>query len=162
MTNTQELKTIRDSVILELLPIEEVPEEIHQMVYDVLYLNWNVEYEPVERWYDEKLGGRFLIARKKDGTLLGACRLLPVDPKTPTAIQIRQVVVTPESQGMGIGRFLMLKAEEIGRSEGAKTFFLWSRYPAYNFYERLDYIYTSNTWTSEVTKIEHRTMTKYL
>jgi predicted GNAT family N-acyltransferase len=161
MTNTQG-KTVRDAVVLELLPVEVVPEEVKQMVYDVLYLNWKVEYEPVERWYDKELGGRFLIARKKDGTLLGACRLLPVDPKTPDAIQIRQVVVTPESQGMGIGRFLMLKAEEIARAEGAKKLFLWSRYPAYHFYENLDYIYTSETWISDLTNIDHRTMTKYL
>ncbi|MCL2437949.1 MAG: GNAT family N-acetyltransferase [Coriobacteriia bacterium] len=149
-------------VELELVPVEEVSDEIPLLVYNTLYLNWGVPYDPVEKWYDEAHGGHFLIARKDDGTLLGVCRLLPVMPETPTGIQIRQVVVTADSQGMGIGRLLMLEAEKIGRAEGASELFLWSRMPAYRFYESLGYIYTSEPWTSKLTGLQHRTMTKYL
>jgi len=151
-----------EDVELKLVPVEEVPDEVPLLVYNTLYLNWDVPHEPKEKWYDGSHGGRFLVARKGDDTLLGACRLMPVAEETPEGIQIRQVVVTADSQGMGIGRLLMLEAEEIGRSEGASELFLWSRMPAYRFYESLDYVYTSEAWTSELTGLQHRTMTKYL
>ena len=160
MKDTCKAKT--DDIGLELIPIEEIPREVPALVYDTLYLNWNVPYEPVEAWYREGLGGRFVVARKADGTLLGVCRLMPVMPETPTKVQIRQVVVSEKSQGLGIGRLIMNEAEKIAAAEGAREIFLWSRYPAYRFYEGLDYIYTSEPWVSSLTKIDYRTMTKYL
>jgi len=149
-------------IVLTLIPVEDAPKEIPTLIYDTLYLNWNVDYEPTEGWYDGQKGGRFLVARKPDGTLLGVCRLMPVDPETPDGIQIRQVVVTAASQGMGIGSKLMRECEEIGRAEGAKELFLWSRKPAYLFYENLGYQYQTEPWYSPVTKMHHRTMTKAL
>lgn len=161
MTNTDKAKTL-EGVVLKLVPVEEAPKEIPQLVYDTLYLAWEVPHLPIEKWYDESHGGRFLVARDEDDTLLGLCRLLPVKPETPNGVQIRQVVVAPGNQGRGIGRLLMQRAEEICREEGVAELFLWSRKPAYRFYEGLDYTYTSEPWTSELTGLQHRTMTKYL
>jgi len=153
---------LRDDINLELVPVEDVPDEVPALVYETLYSKLAVPREPMERWYDKGQSGRFLVARKKDGDLLGVCRLMPLKPERPTSLQIRQVVVSAESQGMGLGRLLMLESEKIAKEEGVTEIFLWSRYPAYRFYENLDYEYTSEPWVSEVTTIEHRTMTKQL
>ena len=165
MTITHELSTF-NSMSFELIAVEDAPEEIPELVYETLYSKLDVPKEPRERWYDKAQSGRFLVARTKgddaDGTLLGCCRLMLVSEENPDAVQIRQVVVTAASQGLGIGRKLMLEAERLAKAEGAKEIFLWSRYPAYRFYENLDYEYTSEPWISEVTTIEHRTMVKLL
>jgi len=153
---------LRDNINLELVPVEDVPDEVPALVYDTLYLKLEVPREPMERWYDKMQGGRFLVARSKEGVLLGVCRLMPLTSDRPTSLQIRQVVVSAESQGLGIGRLLMLESEKIAKAEGVTEIFLWSRYPAYCFYENLDYEYTSDPWISEVTTIEHRTMTKQI
>ncbi|MCL2526207.1 MAG: GNAT family N-acetyltransferase [Coriobacteriia bacterium] len=153
----------RGSVELTLVPVSEAPVEIRELVYATLYEALKVPHEPVERWYEPQQEGRFLVARLKGtGQLLGTCRIMPRDTQSPEAQQIRQVVVTKLSQGMGIGRTLMLQAEKIAAAEGCTEMFLWSRYPAYRFYENLGYHYTSEPWISELTKIEHRNMTKQL
>ena len=166
MTNTD--KTIftdreyHEDIELSLVEVDGAPLEITKLVHDILYLNWDVPYEPTEPWYSGSLGGRFVVARKIDGTLLGVCRLMPVQDETPNSVQIRQVVVIANLKGMGIGKKVMLYAEDIARSEGVEEIFLWSRRPAYGFYEGLDYIYSTDPWVSELTKLEYRTMTKRL
>ncbi|MCL2379891.1 MAG: GNAT family N-acetyltransferase [Coriobacteriia bacterium] len=174
MINVEKLNP-RDDITLELIPVAGVDAEIPALVHQVLYFDWDVPFEPIDYWYESQLGGRFLIARKalnaQDGldvnvmpedTLLGVCRLMPIEPGTPAQIQVRQVVVTAASQGLGIGTLLMKMCEEVARAEGIGEIYLWSRSPAYRFYENLDYVYTSDTWISHLTGLEHKTMTKYL
>jgi len=151
-----------ENIELSLVKADDAPLEITQLVHDILYLDWDVPYQPVETWYNGSLGGRFAVARKTDGTLLGVCRLMPVQDETPDSIQIRQVVVARGLKGMGIGKKVMLYAEDVARSEGAKEIFLWSRQPAYGFYEGLGYDYSSDSWVSELTGLDYRTMTKRL
>ena len=147
----------------KLYPVGETPDDVDTLIYEVLYRDWDVPLEPVERWYNREQGGRFVVMRDaKDGTLLGVCRLMPAGTEDPTRVQVRQVVVNPASRGGGLGRCLMEKAAEVAAAEGVTEFWLDAREQAWPFYEKLGYHYTSEVWLSKLTAIPHRTMSKTL
>jgi len=131
-------------------------------VYKTLYRDWGVAREPEEHWYNPQQGGRFIVAGAADGTPLGVCRLMSPEPDDPDRAQIRQVTVNPESRGIGLGRLLMEKAEELAALEGISELWLNAREAAEPFYEKLRYRYTSDVWLSELTGIPHCTMSKFL
>ena len=145
-----------------IVSVEDAPAEIPQLIYDSLYRDFNVSFDPIEQWYNGSLGGQFIVARDSSGSLLGLCRLMPSIADNPHAQQVRQVVVSAKKQGLGVGKQLMEHAQNMAKAQGCKELFLWSRYPAYGFYENLGYHFFSDEWTSSLTHINYRTMVKAL
>ena len=85
------------------------------------------------------------LATEKDDILLGCyeddsleacCVLSKTEPKT---VRLRQMAVSANLQGKGIGRVLMSFAENIARDHGYKRLTMHARKSAVGFYEKNGY-----------------------
>lgn len=115
-------------------------------------LGLHFENDELEREKDDVLMGAF-----EDGKILGCCLLTKVDDKT---MRLRQMAVPNSLQGKGIGRALMIFAENIARDLGYKTLIMHARKTAVGFYQKLGYTIDGDEFV-EVT-IPHFEMVKKL
>jgi len=132
--------------------------EVLDLYFDVLYGPFGVERD--FEWYHPANGSRFAIALGPQDELLGSARLLPEAGEEVR--QVRQVVVSPAAQGLGVGRELMTTIESIAIEEGAAELWLNARHTAFGFYEALGWEFAGNPFISELTGIPHREMSKRL
>ncbi len=95
-------------------------------------LGLNFDLQELEKEKDDVLMGAF-----EDDRLLGCCLLTRVDAKT---MRLRQMAVPNNLQGKGIGRALMIFAENIARDMGFETLMMHARVTATGFYEKLGYV----------------------
>ncbi|MDO6433931.1 GNAT family N-acetyltransferase [Flavitalea sp. BT771] len=98
-----------------------------------------------------------LMGAFEDDKLLGCCLLTRMDQHT---MRLRQMAVPNSMQGKGIGRALMIFAENIARDLGYKKLCMHARKTALGFYEKLGYSTTGEEFI-EVT-IPHYIMEKAL
>lgn len=98
------------------------------------------------------------LAAFADKQLVGTLQLKPLPEKT--RIKMRQAAVNNKLQGKGIGRQLIAFAEEFCRKKAIKTIELHARQHVIDFYLRLGYYVTSNTFTE--VGIPHKKMEKKL
>jgi predicted GNAT family N-acyltransferase len=117
----------------------------------------------------EPLGLRYTpedLARESDGVHIGAFNgdqiqgYLMLLPVTKTVVKMRQVAVSPNLQGTGIGKKLVTFAEDIAKSLGFEEIELHARETAIPFYLALGYSERGVQFI-EVT-LPHRKMTKHL
>ncbi len=87
--------------------------------------------DELEQEKDEILIGAF-----EDEKMLGCCMLVKEDEKS---CRLRQMAVLNNLQGKGIGKALMIFAENIARDRGFKKITMHARKTALGFYERLGY-----------------------
>ena len=95
-------------------------------------LGLNFDLKELEKEKDDVLMGAF-----EDDRLLGCCLLTRLDAKT---MRLRQMAVPNNLQGKGIGRALMIFAENIARDMGYETLMMHARVTATGFYEKLGYV----------------------
>ena len=105
----------------------------------------------------EEEKNEILIGAFEDDKILGCCMLVNTEPK---CCRLRQMAVINKLQGKGIGRALMIFAENIARDRGFKKITMHARKSAIGFYERLGYSVCSDEF-QEVT-ISHYVMEKNL
>ena len=98
-----------------------------------------------------------LMGAFEDDRLLGCCLLTRMDAAT---IRLRQMAVPNNMQGKGIGRALMIFAENIARDQGYRKLCMHARESALGFYQKLGYTISGDMFT-EVT-IPHYIMEKSL
>lgn len=98
-----------------------------------------------------------LIGCFDEEKLEGCCMLTEDGPKT---VRLRQMAVYAGLQGKGIGRVLMMFAENIARDRGYKRLTMHARASAVGFYEKQGYKICSDEF-QEVT-IPHFVMEKML
>lgn len=115
-------------------------------------LGLSFDQEELEKEKDDILMGAF-----EDDRLLGCCLMTRVDAGT---VRLRQMAVPNNMQGKGIGRALMIFAENIARDLGYKKLCMHARKTAVGFYQKLGYTISSDEFV-EVT-IPHYTMEKTL
>jgi predicted GNAT family N-acyltransferase len=115
-------------------------------------LGLNFQQDELDKEKEDILIGAF-----EDDRILGCCLLTKVDDKT---VRLRQMAVPNNLQGKGIGRALMIFAENIARDLGYKILVMHARKTAIGFYEKLGYNSTGNEFV-EVT-IPHYVMEKKL
>jgi predicted GNAT family N-acyltransferase len=108
--------------------------------------------EELEREKDDILMGAF-----EDDRLLGCCLLTPMDAGT---VRLRQMAVPNSMQGKGVGRALMIFAENVARDLGYKKLSMHARKTAIGFYQKLGYSISGEEFL-EVT-IPHFVMEKAL
>jgi predicted GNAT family N-acyltransferase len=108
--------------------------------------------EELEKEKDEILFGAF-----EDDKLLACCMLINTGPKT---VRLRQMAVVNSVQGKGVGKALLIFAENIARDRGYRKITMHARKTAVGFYEKLGYRVCSNEFL-EVT-IPHYEMEKDL
>ena len=115
-------------------------------------LGLKFEAQELEKEKEDVLIGAF-----EDDKLLGCCLLTRVDAGT---IRLRQMAVPNSMQGKGIGRALMIFAENIARDLGYKKLIMHARKTALGFYQKLGYSACGDEFV-EVT-IPHYIMEKSL
>ena len=131
--------------------------EYQQMVnlrYEILRKPLGLQFskEELEQEKDEILIGAF-----EDDKILGCCMLVKTGEKT---CRLRQMAVINKLQGKGIGKALMVFAENLTRDRGFKKLTMHARKSAIGFYERLGYSVVGDEF-QEVT-ISHYVMEKDL
>jgi GNAT superfamily N-acetyltransferase len=105
----------------------------------------------------EKEKGEVLIGAFEEEKMLGCCMLIKEEEGT---VRLRQMAVLNNLQGKGIGRALMIFAENIARDMGYKRLTMHARKTALGFYEKLGYKVCSDEFL-EVT-LPHFVMEKNL
>lgn len=73
---------------------------------------------------------------KREERIIGTLLLHPCSKE---CIQIKQVAITPDCQNEGLGKKLLIYAEQVARTFGYETIFLTGRQQAWGFYEKLGY-----------------------
>src|SRR5215469_17461450 len=107
---------------------------------------------------EEELDGEkddILMGAFEDDRLLGCCMLTRVDSRT---VRLRQMAVPNNMQGKGVGRALMIFAENIARDLGYKRLCMHARTTSLGFYKKLGYRVLGEEFT-EVT-IPHYVLEK--
>lgn len=105
----------------------------------------------------EKEKSEVLIGAFEEEKMLGCCMLIKEGEGT---VRLRQMAVLNNLQGKGIGRALMIFAENIARDMGYKRLTMHARKTALGFYEKLGYKVCSDEFL-EVT-LPHFVMEKDL
>lgn len=131
--------------------------EYQQMVnlrIEILRKPLGLSFDPkdLEKEKEDVLMGAF-----EDDRMLGCCLLTRMDQHT---MRLRQMAVPNSMQGKGIGRALMIFAENIARDLGYRKLCMHARVTALGFYEKLGYT-TNGEEFIEVT-IPHYIMEKAL
>ena len=98
-----------------------------------------------------------LIGAFEDDQMLGCCMLVKI---LPTECRLRQMAVSNTLRGKGIGKALMIFAENIARDRGFKKMTMHARASALGFYEKLGYTAMGDQF-EEIT-IPHYIMEKEL
>ena len=121
---------------------------------EVLRKPLGLEYTPAQLAEEE---GQLHLGAWDKIQPMGCLILKPAEGKT---IVMRQVAVAVEAQGKGVGRSLVLEAEQEARRLGKTRITLHARENARRFYERLGY-HVEGTEFIEV-GLPHRSMAKDL
>jgi N-acetylglutamate synthase-like GNAT family acetyltransferase len=129
-------------------------EQMLRLRYDLLRKPLGLSFDPLEL---EKEKEDVLMGAFEDDRLLGCCLLTRLDDKT---VRLRQMAVPNNLQGKGIGRALMIFAENIARDMGFQTLTMHARVTATGFYEKLGY--TKNDGQFIEVTIPHVVMEKRL
>ncbi len=144
---------------MALKMIDHGTKEYNQMIqlrYEMLRKPLGLRFsdDELQKEKTDVLIGAF---EEDDDKLLGCCLLTKVDDKT---VRLRQMAVPNSLQGKGIGRALMIFAENIARDLGYNKMIMHARKTALGFYGKLGYNVTGNEFV-EVT-IPHFVMEKVL
>ncbi|ULQ54980.1 GNAT family N-acetyltransferase [Flavihumibacter rivuli] len=137
--------------------IDHGSREYQQMVNlrnDILRKPLGLSFSPDEL---EKEKDEILIGAFEEDKMLGCCMLVK---EAPGVVRLRQMAVSNNLQGKGIGRAIMNFAENIARDRGYKKLVMHARKTAVGFYEHLGYSICSDEF-QEVT-IPHFVMEKNL
>lgn len=94
---------------------------------------------------------------ESDGSVIGCLMLHSI---SDTVMKFRQMAVSEQWQGKGIGRLLMTEAEKNIATKGYTTIMLHARQIVSDFYEKLGYDITSSAFTE--VGIPHVIMKKVL
>ena len=97
------------------------------------------------------------IAAYEDDQMLGCCMLVEEEPDM---VRLRQMAVINDLQGKGIGKALMIFAENLARDHGYRKITMHARKNAVGFYEKMGYVRVGNEF-EEIT-IPHYLMEKKL
>ena len=126
-------------VLNQELVLREIPYGSAEYQKMLIFRNLHMRVPLGLSLFDEDLSGEVNdhhIAASRKGHLLGRCTLTPF---FSTTARMRQVVIAPEYRNHGIGRMMMLFAEERTAQLGLSWLILDSRLSALRFYEKLGY-----------------------
>lgn len=142
---------------MALRMIDHGTKEYQQMVQlrnDMLRKPLGLDFDAAELEQEKE---DILMGAFEDERMLGCCLMTRVDADT---LRLRQMAVPNNMQGKGVGRALMIFAENIARDLGYKRLCMHARKTAVGFYQKLGYRVTGDEFT-EVT-IPHYVMEKDL
>ncbi|MBL7752425.1 MAG: GNAT family N-acetyltransferase [Chitinophagaceae bacterium] len=105
----------------------------------------------------EKEKENLLIGAFEDESILGCCMLVK---ESNDKVRLRQMAVLNDLQGKGIGRAMILFAENIARDQGYKVLNMHARKPVVGFFEKMGYQVVSDEFLE--ISIPHYEMEKAL
>ena len=126
-------------ILTKDLAMREVPYDSEQYQQMLIFRNMHMRIPIGLSLFDEDLSGEVNdhhIGVYRRDKLIGVCIITPV---SKTTARMRQVVIAPEYRNRGIGRMMMLFAEERTAALGLSRLILDSRLSALRFYEKLGY-----------------------
>ena len=126
-------------ILTKDLAMREVPYNSEQYQQMLIFRNMYMRIPIGMSLFDENLSGEVYdhhIGVYHKDELIGVCIITPVNK---TTARMRQVVIAPEYRNRGIGRMMMLFAEERTAALGLSRLILDSRLSALRFYEKLGY-----------------------
>ena len=129
-------------------------EQMLRLRFELLRKPLGLSFDPQEI---EKERNDVLMGAFEDDRLLGCCLLTKVDARI---MRLRQMAVPNNLQGKGIGRALMIFAENIARDMHFEVLMMHARITATGFYEKMGYVKNDGQFI-EVT-IPHVIMEKRL
>lgn len=128
---------------------------------EVLALRQEVLRKPLGlNLYEEDLSAELdaqIFIYQLDNKVVACLLALPVDVDS---IRLKQMAVSDQCQGKGIGNKLMQAAETFARTKGFEKIYFHARETAIPFYEKLGYKILSDTF--EEVGIPHKKMGKTL
>ena len=126
-------------ILTKELSLCEVPYNSKRYQQMLIFRNMHMRVPIGLSLFEEDLSGEVndhhIGVYRKD-ELIGVCIITPV---SGTTARMRQVVIAPEYRNRGIGRTMMLFAEERTAALGLSRLILDSRLSALRFYEKLGY-----------------------
>lgn len=105
---------------------------------DILRKPIGMSFSPEEL---EKEKQNLLIGAFEEDQILGCCMLVK---ESDHIARLRQMAVLNDLQGKGIGRAMILFAENLARDMGYKTINMHARKPVVGFFEKMGYKVVSN------------------
>ncbi len=134
---------MEDGIVISRININD---KIYSQVYD---LRENMLRKPIGlSLKNEDLRGdasNMIFAAEKEGKVIGCVMLYPIADEEK--IKLRQMAVSEEWQGKGIGRMLVEAAEAYAKQQGYSTIILHARTVSEGFYKNLGYYTTSSEFT---------------
>ena len=121
---------------------------------DILRRPIGIHFSPEEL---EKEKENLLIGAFEDESILGCCMLVK---ESNDKVRLRQMAVLNDLQGKGIGRAMILFAENIARDQGYKVLNMHARKPVVGFFEKMGYKVVSDEFLE--ISIPHYEMEKAL
>jgi len=100
---------------------------------DILRKPIGLSFTPEEL---EKEKGNLLIGAFEEEQILGCCMLVREDS---AKVRLRQMAVLNDLQGKGIGRAMILFAENLARDQGYRILNMHARKPVIGFFEKMGY-----------------------
>lgn len=107
--------------------------EMIQLRLDILRKPLGLSFTPEEL---ENERNDILIGAYEEDRILGCCTLTET---APGVVRLRQMAVSGNLQGKGIGRQMMQFAENVARDYGYKKITMHARNTAIGFYEKCGY-----------------------
>jgi len=107
---------------------------------------------------DEDLSGEdkeYILLVMQGEEILGCVLLQPLENKT---VKLRQMAIAEKMQGKGLGKILLMDAEDAAREYGFEKIILHARQSAQRFYEKSGYQAAGDVFTE--VSIPHRFMFK--
>jgi ribosomal protein S18 acetylase RimI-like enzyme len=110
-------------------------EQYYDLRFKVLREPWG-QLKGSEILTDEDQADHAMVIDDETQQIVGVARM---QTNTPTQGQVRCVAVSPEVQGMGVGKLLMSYLEEIAQQKGIQEIVLDARENAVKFYLSIGY-----------------------
>lgn len=130
-------------------------EDYYLLRWKILRKAWN---QPRGSETDELEETSFHLIAVDNERIIGCCR---VQMNSETEAQLRYMVVDEGLQGKGIGKLLLMEAENVAKKAGAETVILESREKAVDFYKQNGYKVDKESYLL-FGEIQHYTMSKIL
>lgn len=130
---------------------------VHDLRHDALMAPFGVERLDFD---DAAMPESSVVVATLDGAVVGTACLI-TDPSSAAA-HVRLVAVAHSTRESGVGRTLMLAAEEEARARGFDRLWLHARVSAEGFYHRLGYVTVSEQFSSGRTSLPHVRMERHL
>jgi ribosomal protein S18 acetylase RimI-like enzyme len=110
-------------------------EQYYDLRFKVLREPWG-QPKGSEILTDEDHADHAMVINDETQKIVGVARM---QTNTPTQGQVRCVAVSPDMQGMGVGKLLMSYLEDIAQQKGIQEIILDARENAVKFYLSIDY-----------------------